>query len=95
MSIVYEYSTGNKMSERTQLLNVTENVIRKYGHTTEDIEYIGDVRHRHGSKTWEGFTSMEDIEKLYGLEDHGGLKIIFKDGTSRTIVVIGGVVSAD
>lgn len=80
------------MSWRAHLLNVTENVIREYGHTNKDIKFIGDIRHRHGAKTWEEFTSMKDVEKLYGLED-GGVKIIFKDGTSRVIMSIGGVVS--
>lgn len=81
------------MSWRAHLLEVTENAIRKHHHTTEDIEYIGDVRHRHGAKTWEEFTSMKDIEKLYGLEDGGGLEIVLKDGTGRVIMSIGGVVS--
>lgn len=81
------------MSWRAQLLEFTEKAIRKYHHTTDDIEYIGDVYRQRGAKTWEEFTSMKDIEELYGLEYGGGLKIVFKDGTSRVIMSIGGVLS--
>lgn len=75
------------MEWKMHILKAIMEAVLKSGHTTGDIEYIGDSHRRCGAKSWEEFVSIDETGRLFNMED-GVLKVFFNDGSDRVVMTM-------
>lgn len=69
------------MAEGENFLETTEKAILESGHTTDDVEFIGDSRHQCDMGGWEKFAKKVDVVCRPDRVAEG-LAIFFSDGSS-------------